>query len=496
MALRSQAPRTVHQRRRVLLVDDAEGIRTYLKGLLTDAGYDAVPAEDGERALAWVEESGPPDAVLLDVDLPGIDGFETLRRLKRLYPSLPVIMLSVVGKASTIVEALQLGAADFLNKPFEAREIADTLAKLLNGGDEPGPQRAARASGAGGGEEFCWSSEKMQRIRAVLAQVSDADVTVLITGESGVGKEVISREIHRMSTRQNRAFVKVNCAALPEELLESELFGYERGAFTGASARKPGKFEIANGGTIFLDEIGEMSPGLQAKLLQVLQDGEFSRLGGQTDIRVDVRVVAATNRDLEEMCATGRFREDLYYRLNVVNVYVPPLRERRDEIPQLAQYFLAKYAEKYGRSAMAITPELMQGFAQYPWPGNIRELENMVKRIVVLQSEEAIAEEVFGAVRSAPAGAAARSGTEDHDDESGGPPPWARGGSAPVVPEVPGGESLSLREIGRRAARDAEREALRRVLYQTNWNRKKAARLLDVSYKTLLIKIKECGLAD
>jgi two-component system response regulator AtoC len=480
MALRSQAPRTVPQRRRVLLVDDAEGIRTYLKGVLNEAGYEAIAVEDGERALQWVEESGAPDAVLLDVMLPGIDGFETLRRLKNLYPSLPVIMLSVVGKASTIVEALQLGAADFLNKPFEAREISETLTKLLCGESEAGEVRSGRAPA--GSDEFCWSSEKMKRIRAVLAQVADADVTVLITGESGVGKEVISREIHRMSTRQHRPFVKVNCAALPEELLESELFGYERGAFTGASNRKPGKFEIANGGSIFLDEIGEMSPGLQAKLLQVLQDGEFSRLGGQNDIRVDVRVVAATNRDLEEMCRSGRFREDLFYRLNVVNVFVPPLRERADEIPRLAEYFLGKYSRKYGRDVVQISPELMQGFAAYSWPGNIRELENMVKRIIVLQSEDAIAEEVFGAVRESA-----------EPDPVAGAPAWARG-SAPA-PEVESG-SLSLREIGRRAAREAEREALRRVLYQTNWNRKKAARILDVSYKTLLIKIKECGLAD
>jgi two-component system response regulator AtoC len=271
--------------------------------------------------------------------------------------------------------------------------------------------------------------------------------------------------------------VKVNCAALPEELLESELFGYERGAFTGASARKAGKFEIANGGTIFLDEIGEMSAPLQAKLLQVLQDGEFSRLGGQTDVRVDVRVVAATNRDLEEMVQAGHFREDLYYRINVVNVHVPPLRERVDEIPVLCEHFLHRYSEKYGRPFRPLSDRLMQGFLLYPWPGNVRELENMVKRIVVLQNEDAIAGEIFGARRA--------------------PVPNPVVNAERIADEVdPLDENVSLRDIGRRAAREAEREALRRVLYQTNWNRKKAAKILDVSYKTLLQKIKECGLGD
>jgi two-component system response regulator AtoC len=311
-------------------------------------------------------------------------------------------------------------------------------------------------------------------------------VTVLIHGESGVGKEVVSRTVHELSSRASERFVKVNCAALPEELLESELFGYERGAFTGASARKPGKFEVANGGTMFLDEIGEMSPKLQAKLLQVLQDGEFSRLGGDSDVRVDVRVVTATNRNLEEMVQRGAFREDLYYRINVVNVWVPPLRERREEIPVLVDYFLRRYAEQYGRPVQPLSEGLMRTFLHYEWPGNVRELENMVKRIVVLQDESAIAREILAAQRSAPAPS----------------PTPARAARVASEPEPPGEEAkepagpLSLRDIGRQAARKAEREALERVLYETNWNRKKAARILAVSYKTLLQKIKECGLGE
>jgi two-component system, NtrC family, response regulator AtoC len=474
--------RTAPSRRRVLVVDDAEGIRSYLKDLLAQQGFEVLAAENGERALEITANADTtPDAVILDVLLPGIDGLEVLRRLRATHPRLPVIMLSVVGKASTIVECMSLGAADFLNKPFEEEDLEHALRKVLE--SDESKLDALEPAAAGGrhhdaeDDSFVWSSKKMQHIHAILEQVADADVTVLIHGESGVGKDVISRELHKLSNRREHALVKVNCAALPEELLESELFGYERGAFTGASARKPGKFEIANGGTMFLDEIGEMSAPLQAKLLQVLQDGQFSRLGGQNDVQVDVRVLCATNRNLEQMVAQGTFREDLYYRINVVSIPVPPLRERREEIPGLIEHFLRKYNAKYQRDMHTLSPRLMQGFTNYAWPGNIRELENMVKRIVVLQSEDAIAQEVF------------------------------EGGGAPAAEPSPTPEELvtsldlsegpiSLKDVARRAARNAEREALRRVLYQTNWNRKKAAKILDVSYKTLLQKIKECGLSD
>jgi two-component system response regulator AtoC len=474
------APRSVPRRRQVLVVDDAEGIRTYLKNLLPMKGYEVLLAEDGARALALLRDAGVPDVIVLDVMMPGMDGLATLRGIREIAPSVPVIMLSVVGKASTIVEAMSLGAADYLNKPFEEEELEIALQRVLETQklreEREELRERLRAVEERSQAEFLWASEKMTRIKEILTQVADADVTVLIHGESGVGKEVIARTLHDLSDRADAQFVKVNCAALPEELLESELFGYERGAFTGASGRKAGKFELANGGTIFLDEIGEMSPPLQAKLLQVLQDGEFSPLGGQRDVRVDVRVVAATNRNLEEMVGKGSFREDLFYRLNVVNVWVPPLRERREEIPILVEHFLRLYSAKYGRTLRPLSDRLTRAFLGYGWPGNVRELENMVKRIVVLSSEDAIVDEILGARRPAePPGAAAERALRESEDAS-----------AP----------LSLREVGRRAAREAEREALRRVLYQTNWNRKKAARVLEVSYKTLLQKIKECGLGE
>ena len=479
--------RAAPQRRTVLVVDDAEVIRTYLKNLLPLKGYDVLLAEDGAKAMEMLEGGTTPDVIVLDVMMPGMDGIETLRRIKSVNPKIPVIMLSVVGKASTIVDAINLGAADYINKPFEEEELEIALQKVLETATLKAEREQLRELLREHEERerttFLWASEKMTRIREILEQVADADVTVLISGDSGVGKEVVARTLHELSNRKNRRFVKVNCAALPEQLLESELFGYERGAFTGASSRKAGKFELAHQGSMFLDEIAEMSPPLQAKLLQVLQDGEFSRLGGHEDVRVDVRMIAATNRNLEEMVGKGGFREDLYYRLNVVNICVPPLRERVEEIPVLADYFLRQYSRKYRREVQSISDQLMRGFLAYPWPGNVRELENMVKRIVVLQSEDPISEEIFGAASSL--------------SSLGSPKSSASSLERMVDQEIEeGGEKIALREIGRRAAREAEREALQRVLYQTNWNRKKAAKILEVSYKTLLQKIKECGLAD
>ncbi len=480
---RATAPRAIPQRKQVLVVDDAEAIRTYLRNLLPLRGYGVLLAEDGVRAMEMLNGGAEPDVIVLDVMMPDMDGLETLRKIRQLLPDVPVIMLSVVGKAGTVVEAMNLGASDYINKPFEEEELEIALKKVLETRDlkvESADLRSRLAvHEAREKSAFLWVSEKMIRIREVLEQVGDADVTVLVHGESGVGKEVIARTVHEFSNRRDNRFVKVNCAALPEELLESELFGYERGAFTGASSRKAGKFEVASSGTMFLDEIGEMSPKLQAKLLQVLQDGEFSRLGGDRDVHVDVRVVAATNRNLEEMVQKGDFREDLYYRLNVVNIWVPPLRERPEEIVILTDHFLRQYSTQYGRELRPLSDRLRQGFASYAWPGNVRELENMVKRIVVLENEDAIAREVLAAPRLAPRAPEPRIEPEPRALDTPSPD-----------------DGVSLREIGKRAARDAEREALRRVLYQTNWNRKKAAKILGVSYKTLLQKIKECGLAE
>src|SRR5687767_9227385 len=318
------------------------------------------------------------------------------------------------------------------------------------------------------------TSSKMQPIRELVAKVAVTNTTVLLRGESGVGKEVVARSIHKASPRAARQFLKVNCAALPAELLESELFGHEKGAFTGAYRQKPGKFEAADQGTLLLDEIGEMPLRLQAKLLHVLQDGEFSRVGGEKIIDTDVRLIAATNRDLEASMRAHQFREDLYYRLNVIEIRIPPLRERRDEIAPLVDFFLKKFNAQYGRT-VDIPPDTMRAFVDYHWPGNIRELENAVKRVVVLGTARPVHLEIVGNLNrgTRPAGLGSSLAT-------------------PVSPDTP----ISLKDIARQAAREAERVAIKEVLDRVHWNRAKAARLLQISYKALLYKIVQCGLVS
>ena len=462
------------RRHRALVVDDAEGIRSFVASLLELRGYDVDTAEDGRRALALLEGGAAPDVILLDVMMPGMDGLETLRRIRELDDAVPVVMLSVVGKARSIVSAMEAGADDYLNKPFEDGDLLATLDKVLERRALVGERDALAAEGAPTGDAVVWASDAMRAVRTTLEQVADTDVTILIQGESGVGKEIVARTAHELSPRVGGPFVKVNCAALPAELLESELFGYEKGAFTGAAGRKHGKFEVAHRGAIFLDEIGEMSAPLQAKLLQVLQDGEFTRLGGNREVKVDVRVLAATNRRLVEMVAAGDFREDLYFRLNVVGVEIPPLRERREEIPLLVDTFLRRFSARYAKPVQPLSDELQGEIDRYSFPGNVRELENLIKRRVVLGREDSILAELREDRAHGRRGGAALRELID--------------GLAETAGDVP------LREVGRRVAQEAEREAIDRVLQHTQWNRKAAARLLGVSYKTLLHKIRECGL--
>ena len=453
---------------RVLIVDDTEGVRLYVANCLSALGYSSSLMGSGQAALESLDSGERPDLVLLDIMMPEMDGLETLRRIREIDPDLPVVMVSVVGRAPTIVEAMNLGASDFINKPFEQEELAEMLLRVL--GDEAG--RRVDSSLTADDDAHTWTSPAMSKIGEVLNQISDTNVTALIQGESGVGKEIVARAIHQRSTRADGPFVKVNCAALPEDLLESELFGYEKGAFTGASGRKIGKFEVACGGTIFLDEIGEMSPALQAKLLQVLQDSQFTRLGGNREVTVDIRVVCATHRPLLSMVADKSFREDLYFRLNVVNIQIPPLRHRRDEIPELVERFLARYSAEYGRPLPTLSEDLKESFQSYGFPGNVRELENMVKRIVVLGSQASIMTELAstGGAHSAKAEGFNQLLSEIED----------------TAGDIP------LREVGKRVALEVEREAIEVALEQTGSNRKKAALLLGISYKTLLQKIRDC----
>src|SRR5512132_240056 len=385
----------------VAIVDDDSAFAAYLRTFLSLRGYEARCYTRGDEMLAAVKSADEaPDVVLLDVMMPGLDGMATLRALKASRPEAQVIMLSGRNQASTIVEAVRLGAADYVVKPDDPEGLGEialdvAIKNAIEKNRLVSELSELRQQLSDDEDRAVWgNSEKMRSIATVIEQVADSDVGVLIRGESGVGKELVSRAIHQRSTRRNRPFVKVNCAALPAELLESELFGHERGAFTGAATTRIGKFEQADTGTIFLDEIGEMKPALQAKLLHVLQDSEFTKLGSNKRVMVDVRVVAATNRDLESMLLRSEFREDLYYRLKVIEVTVPALRERPDEVPTLTDFFVARYSRTYNRPMRPISEELRQLFLQYDWPGNIRELENMIKRVVILQDETLVIREI------------------------------------------------------------------------------------------------------
>ena len=452
---------------RLLIVDDDPGSRDWLAAFGDRLGYEVLLAASGEEALE-LAALRDPDIVTLDVLLPGLSGIDTLKSLRELYPELPVIMLSGHGPTRTIVESLRGGAANFLRKPFDPTELQAALEKALADRSDEAQDRSRRP--------IALMGEKTRPICDVIDNVADTDITVLVRGESGTGKDVVAQLIYARSSRSG-PFVKVNCAALPSGLLESELFGYEKGAFTGAQQRKLGKFELANGGTIFLDEISEMHPHLQAKLLQVLQDGQFSRLGGEFDVKVDARVIASTNSDLEKLVRAGGFREDLFYRLNVVTVRVPPLRQRRDEIPTLTNYFLKRYALEYGKDVPEPSPELREALLSYYWPGNVRELENLIRRLVVLGSEQSLRHEIES--RSA-------HGPTNPDDDASDLDRYLAGET----------DQVSLKKIAREAAQSAERRLIAKVLQRTRWNRREAAEILKVSYKALLYKMKDAGLAD
>jgi two-component system response regulator AtoC len=504
----------------VAIVDDDSSFAAYLRTFLSLRGYEARCYTRGDELLASMKQTEPPDVVLLDVMMPGLDGMATLRALKASRPEAQVIMLSGRNQASTIVEAVRLGAADYVVKPDDPEGLGEialdvAIKNAIEKNRLVSELSELRQQLSDDEDRAVWgNSEKMRGIATVIEQVADSDVTVLIRGESGVGKELVARAIHQRSTRHNRPFVKVNCAALPAELLESELFGHERGAFTGAATTRIGKFEQADGGTLMLDEIGEMKPALQAKLLHVLQDGEFTKLGSNKRVQVDVRIVAATNRDLERMMLSGDFREDLYYRLKVIELLVPALRERRDEVATLTDFFVARYSRKYNRPARLISDTLRQLFMQYEWPGNIRELENMIKRVVILQDEQLVVREIERnmqralAMATAPAATAVMVGAGAPIGIAAPVPPIAYApppAPAPAEPEVAdegdipddgtesGGGSLAT--VAKAAAMKAERAAIEQTLRQVHWNRRKAAQILGVSYKTLLNKIKECGIS-
>jgi DNA-binding NtrC family response regulator len=450
----------------ILVVDDEPSMLRYLQTVLELDSYRVSTASNGLEAVDKVQRDSP-DLVLLDMVMPGADGLETLQRIREARPSTKVVMLSCVRDTRKVAQAMRLGAQDYLSKPVQKEEMDEVLRFCLENTDPAAPG-AGDALEVGEGVYFFSATSIMRQLRAQAMQVAKFDFPVLLLGESGTGKEVLARLIHKYSDRAHRTFLKVNCAAVPSELLESELFGYEPGAFTGANKAKPGKFELCNKGTLLLDEIGEMSPALQAKLLQVLQDGQFSRLGGRVTVQVDVRVLAATNINMPQAIAQKTFREDLYYRLNSFVLRMPSLRERREEIPMILRHFMIQLADKYACAPLSVSQRLVEACEAYSWPGNIRELENFVKRFLVLGDESA----AIGELQRRPDPDAQNAAAASADDKR---------------PQ----QQPDLKEMVRNLKNGAESEVIAQVLEETAWNRKRAATKLNISYKALLYKIRQ-----
>ena len=450
------------EKKKILIVDDDAGHRLMLKATLEAKDYQIFEAEDGDQAVAMVEEQFF-DLILLDLKMKRMSGLEALQAIKKISPAIPVLIMTAYASVKTAVQGLKLGAFDYMVKPLDMDEVLLNIEKALNFQQMKIENKVLKERL---NLEFDFSaiigrSKKMREVFEVLAMAAPSDATILILGESGTGKELIANAIHQNSLRKEKPFVKVNCAALAENLLESELFGHEKGAFTGAVARRLGRFEQADGGTLFLDEIGDMSLATQAKILRVLQEGEFERLGGEKTLKVNVRVIAATNKNLEEEVEKGTFRKDLFFRLSVVPVHLPALRERKEDIPVLAEHFLKKYAEKNNRLLRGFTPQAMDLLMRYDWPGNVRELENVIERAVILSREQFITPEALPAnVR---------------------------------MVDAQNNQSLADGLVGR-SIKEVEKELIIKTLEQTGHNITRAAEILGLTRRGLQYKLKELGL--
>jgi len=461
---------------RVLIVDDEPNLRKVLGAHLKREGYEVVLAVDGEQALAVIDKGGA-DVVVTDMVMPRLDGLSLLRRTVESRPDLPVIVITAHGTIDSAVEALKLGAFDYITKPFERDELKAVIAKAVR--SHALLKTNATPEGDRGRYRIIGQSARMNEIYGIIAKVADAPSTVLVTGESGTGKELVAGALHAHSRRADKPFIRVNCAAIPHELMESELFGYERGAFTGAVTSKPGRFELADQGTLFLDEIGEVPVEMQVKLLRALQESEFERVGGIKTLKVDVRIVAATSRDLRKEIEAGRFREDLFWRLNVVPVDLPPLRDRREDIPLLVEHFREKYNRRLGKDVAAFSPAAMDRLLAYGWPGNIRELENVVERTLLFSERKMIeAADLPEGLRQE----AARETT---------PAPSSR----PPALDVPAGR-VDAKEFVEQRSDETWRELLVSKLAETGGNVTRAAKLLGITRKTLQTKMKELGLRE
>ena len=441
---------------RILVIDDEPQVGMIFTKVLQSAGYDVSAAESGEEGLKKLEPV--PDVVFLDIKLPGMNGIETLRRIRKQAPNLPVVMMTAYQTVDTAVESMRMGACDYLIKPLDNNRIKDVVKHALAVGGAPTLTPDVVISPG----EMVGKSEAFEHVHKLISKVAPTDLTVLLLGESGTGKELTARAIHLASKRNGKAFVPVDCAALPETLMESELFGYEKGAFTGAEESRPGRFELANEGTLFLDEIGNLSIPVQAKLLRVLQDPSFVRLGVRKQVRVNVRVVAATNKDLETAARSGEFREDLYHRIKVFTIELAPLRNRLDDIPTLIDYYVKKYSAEMGCPVKKVSPKVVSLFQAYRWPGNIRELSNALRSAVVLADDVIDVEHLPTSIRFS-------------DEKKGG----KAGGDA------------ALKDV----LKKVEREHIIQTLKKAKWNRTDAAKILGIDYKTLYNKMKEHGIS-
>ena len=457
----------------ILVVDDEKLIRWSLQKNLSRAGYEVLEAEDGIQALEVIAEDGA-DLVLLDIRMPGKDGIEVLKHVVEHHPEIPVILMTAYSSVEGAVDAMKRGAFNYLVKPFKQDEMLVLVRKALETTRLRRELEFVRQSQKReyGIENLVGKSEKMQEVRRLIHKVAASTATtVLVLGESGVGKDLAAKAVHHSSDRATKPFVNITCSALPEQLLESELMGYEKGAFTGARERKRGLFEVADGGTVFLDEIGDMGVGLQAKLLRFLEEKTFRRVGGTKDLHVDVRIVAATNRDLDEAVREGGFREDLYYRLMVIPVEIPPLRERLEDIPLLITHFIERFNTEFNKKTRGLAPDAMNCCEQYGWPGNVRELRNVVERAMILENKEFLGMEDLPQAIRAPL---------ENVDGAG-----SAGGAGIAEFELPAG-GYGLREM--------EEQMVRSALERTEGNQSRAAELLDISRDSLRYKMRKLGL--
>jgi len=444
----------------ILVVDDDQNIRRVLKDLLGKEGFNVLTASDVDKALPLIDQQDL-DLIVTDLKMPGKSGMDLLTLCHEKRPAVPVIMITAFGNVEAAVAAMKKGVYDFITKPFDENELLNVIEKAISESEMNKELISTYFDKETHFSQIIGKTPVIQQVFQTIQKIAPTDSTVLITGETGVGKELIAREIHLGSQRRDHPFVKVNCAAIPETLLESELFGYEKGAFTGAVTNKPGRFEIAHEGTILLDEMGEIPLHLQAKLLGVIQDKSFDRVGGVKTIKVDIRIIAATNQDLQSAVQSGKFRSDLFYRLNVVPIHIPPLRERKDDLIPLVGYFLKIFTAKYCKKINNVSPEVMATFSNYDWPGNIRELENVLERMVLMSETDTLTLDQL--------------------------PAEIRGAISTV-------EASTLKEKVDIISQMTEKQMIIDVLNKTNQNRTKAAKLLGISRRTLQNKIKEYGL--